>query len=104
MANEDYKLKISTLAIKDLTSISNYINNELKNNIACIKFLEEFDIKIKERLLEPLAYPEYMSTKKRNNKYYVINVKNFTVFYVVMKDKMIIKRVLYSKRNFSKFI
>ncbi|MDD6716076.1 MAG: type II toxin-antitoxin system RelE/ParE family toxin, partial [Firmicutes bacterium] len=37
--------------------------------------------------------------KKRLHPYYRINVRNFSVFYVVIDDTMEVRRVLYSKRD-----
>ncbi|EPI49529.1 hypothetical protein HMPREF1576_01431 [Gardnerella pickettii JCP7719] len=35
----------------------------------------------------------------REHPYYRINVRNFSVFYVVIDDTMEVRRLLYSKRN-----
>lgn len=36
--------------------------------------------------------------------YYRINVRNFSVFYVVIDDTMEVRRLLYSKRNIDELL
>lgn len=46
----------------------------------------------------PLAFAPFQSSKKRETAYYRINVRNFSVFYIVINDTMEVHRLLYSNR------
>ncbi len=40
----------------------------------------------------------------KNHPYYRINVRNFSIFYVVIDNTMEVRRILYSKRNIDELI
>jgi len=44
------------------------------------------------------------TSKIRNYPYYRINVRNFSIFYVVIDDTMEVRRLLYSKRNIDELL
>lgn len=99
-----YKVIYLPLFYKDLNKIVNYIRNHLKNEIAANNFINKLEEEMKRRSYNPEAYEKYQSTRKRKDTYYRIFVKNYIVFYTVKNDIMEIRRILYSKRNFNKFI
>ena len=102
--NKKHKIIYLPLFYEDLDNITDYIKNKLKNEIALGKFVDKLEKEIKERASNPISYEEYISNKKRKNKYYRIYVDNFTVFYTVKNNVMEVRRILYSKRNFNKLI
>ena len=102
--NKKHKIIYFPLFYEDLDNITDYIKNKLKNEIALGKFVDKLEKEIKERASNPISYEEYISNKKRKNKYYRIYVDNFTVFYTVKNNVMEVRRILYSKRNFNKLI
>ena len=54
---------------------------------------------IHERLNCPDSFEPYHSVKERRYPYYRIQVRHFTIFYVVIEDVMEVRRVLYSRRD-----
>lgn len=95
-----YKLQYLPLFYQDLDRITNYIKYNLENEIVANKFLDEVENEIKQRLKNPEAYEKYITT--RNKIYYRIYMKNYTIFYTVKDNIMIVSRILYSKMNFKK--
>lgn len=99
-----YKLRYLPLAKEDLIDIVDYIQNTLQSPIAAENILT----KIEEAILKRLENPEYFaiwpSSKKREYPYRRINVKNYTVWYVVVDDVMEIRRILYSGRDENKLL
>jgi plasmid stabilization system protein ParE len=52
----------------------------------------------------PERFEPYPSTRDREHPYYTIQVRNFTVFYVVIEDTMEVRRILYSRRDMRKLL
>ena len=50
------------------------------------------------------AFEPYPSSRERQHPYYRIQVKNFTIFYVVIGDTMEVRRIIYSRRNLTHLI
>lgn len=102
--NSKYKLEILSKAQKDILQITDYVKNKLKSPMAAKNLFNEFYKAINKRLFNPLSFKKYESKKKRDYTYYTIQVKNYTIFYIVQNDTLIITRVIYSKRNLQKLI
>lgn len=81
-----------------------YIAYELKNKIAADNFYTEVVEQIEIRSECPEAYEVFKILKDGNTKYYKINVKNYTTFYVVKDNIMEVRRIYYSQRNFEKLL
>lgn len=99
MIRQKYKLLFLPLFEEDLDEIIDYIANHLQNPNATLRLIDDIESAIIKRLESPLAFQPYLSTKNRAHPYYRINVRNFSIFYVVIDDTMEVRRVLYSKRN-----
>lgn len=99
-----YKIIYLPLFYRDLDKITDYIRYQLDNEIAANNFVNELEEEIKQREYNPDSFEKYKSIRKRDNTYYRIYVKNYTVFYTVKDDIMEIRRILCSKRNFDKLI
>ena len=99
MQPKTYKLSFLPLFEEDLNEIVDYITNELHNPDAALRLVDDIDMAINDRLKMPLAFAPYQSAKERPHPYYRINVRNFSVFYVVIDDVMEVRRVMYSKRD-----
>ncbi len=104
MREKKYKIKYLPLFYNDLDKIIDYIMYKLNNAIASNNFVNELENEINKRAYNPEAYEEYISTRKRQNTYYTIYVKNYTIFYTVKDNTMEVRRILYSRRNFDKLI
>ena len=71
----------------------------LRNPIAAENLIDAVKAAIYERLPYAEAFEPYVSKRERRYPYYRIQVKNFTVFYVVIDNVMEVRRILYGKRN-----
>ena len=99
-----YKLSFLLLFEEDLNEIVDYISTDLQNPSAADRLVGDIESAINKRLEAPLSFAPFRSSKKRPHPYYRINVRNFSVFYVVLDDTMEVRRVLYSKRDLDKLL
>lgn len=83
-----------------MNDITDYITNHLHNPDAALRLIDDIETAIKT----PCAFAPYQSSKKRPYPYYRINVRNFSVFYVVINDTMEVRRLLYAKRDLDRLI
>ena len=104
MNGKRYKLSILPLFEDDLNEIVDYITYRLKNPIAAENLIDEVEKAIDKRLDCAEAFEPYHSNRERKHPYYCIQVKNFTIFYVVIGRTMEVRRMFYSRRNWNKFI
>ena len=72
--------------------------------MAADNFYNEVVKQIEIRSKAPESYEVFKTINGEKIKYYKINIKNYTVFYVVKDNIMEIRRIYYSKRNFEKMI
>lgn len=99
MSTKKYKLSFLPLFESDLIEITDYIANKLNNPEAALRLVDDIEIAINRRLETPLMFAPYLTSKNRPYPYYRINIRNFSVFYVVIGDIMEVRRVLYTKSN-----
>lgn len=104
MDGKHYKLQILPLFEDDLNEIVDYITYRLQNPIAAENLVDEVENAIHERLSCAESFEPYHSAKERDTPYYRIQVKNFTIFYVVLGDIMEVRRIIYSRRDWSQQI
>jgi len=94
-----YTLSFLPLFEQDLSEVRDYIALNLNNPMAAMRLIEETEKAILKRLENPLGFKPYHSVRDRKQPYYRINVKNYSVFYVVIGDVMEVRRFVYSRRN-----
>ncbi|KLU61088.1 plasmid stabilization system protein [Peptococcaceae bacterium CEB3] len=99
MRDGNYSLRYISKFEEDLSEIVDYITFKLHNPVSAINLVKKIENAIVERLASPLAFQQFPSNRKRKNPYYRIYVGNFTVYYVVIRDVMEVRRVLYNGRN-----
>ena len=104
MDGKQYKLRILPLFEEDFNEILDYITLRLKNIKAADDLITDVETAIQKRLSMPEAFEPYPSTRDREHPYYAIQVRNFTVFYVVIGDTMEVRRILYSRRDMRKLL
>ena len=104
MDGKHYKLSILPLFEDDLNEIVDYISVRLQNPIAAEDFVDAVENAIQDRLSCAEAFEPYYSAKERRYPYYRIQVKNYTIFYVVIGDTIEVRRIVYSRRDLSKQI
>ena len=99
MANKKCEIRHLPTFISQFNNILYYITYELKNKIAADNFYNEVVKQIEIRSNDSEAYEVFKKIK-----YYKINVKNYSIFYIVKDNVMEIRRIYYSKRNFDNLI
>lgn len=104
MANKRYEIRYLPTFISQFNNILYYITYELKNKIAADNFYKEVVKQIEIRSEAPESYEIFKTIKNGQVKYYKINVKNYTIFYVVKETVIEIRRIYYSRRNFENLI
>ena len=104
MNKQTFKLTFLPLFEEDLLEVTDYITSTLQNPSAAHRLVDDIELAIVKRLEMPLSFAPYQSSKIRNHPYYRINVRNFSIFYVVIDDTMEVRRLLYSNRNIDELI
>ena len=99
MEQKKYELRYLPIFSADLTEAVMYISNVLHNPQAAERLVSDTEKAILERLNSPLSHQPYQSVRKRKHTYYRINIRNFSVFYVVIDNIMEVRRFIYGKRN-----
>lgn len=94
-----FRLFYSPLFYDDLDRITDYILLELKNNIAAATLINDVEAAIRHRLANPLQAAPYRSLNEREHSYRRIIVGNYLIFYVVINDTMVVRRMLYGRSD-----
>ncbi|MCM1233110.1 MAG: type II toxin-antitoxin system RelE/ParE family toxin [Ruminococcus flavefaciens] len=104
MDEKRYRLSILPLFEDDLNEIVDYITCRLRNPLAAESLIDQVETAINERLSCAESFEPYRSNRERKYPYYRIQVKNFTIFYVVIGNTMEVRRIIYSRRNLKNLI
>lgn len=104
MNGRRYDLRILPLFEDDLIEITDYIIYRLKNPMAAEALVDAVETAINERLSCAEAFEPYYSARERQYPYYRIQVKHYTIFYVVVGNIMEVRRIVYSRRNLAEQI
>lgn len=99
-----FRLRYSPLFYRDLDKITDYILLELKNKEAAKNLVKATEVAIKKRLANPVSVAPYKSINHRRHAYRRIIVNNYLIFYVVIDDTMIIRRMLYGRRDLDRIL
>lgn len=102
--DNDYTLSYLPLFEQDLASVRDYIAITLQNPVAALRLVEDTEKAIAKRLRNPLGFTPYHSVRDRKQPYYRINIRNYSVFYVVLGNVMEVRRFVYAKRNLSDIV
>ena len=102
MAN--FELRYSPLFYEDLDKITDYLLFDLKNELAAKTLVKNAEIAIKKRLSNPQSAEFYRSIGSRPHLYRRILVGNYLIFYVVIDNVMIIRRMLYGRRDLDRIL
>ena len=104
MSEKHYELRILPLFEEDLNEIVDYITWRLRNPIAAERLVDAVEAALNERLPFSESFEKYAGSRERQYPYYRIQVKNFTIFYVVIGNVMEVRRILYSRQNWQEKI
>ena len=99
-----FKLRYSPLFYDDLDKITNYILLDLKNEAAARTLIHDIEVAIKKCLDNPSQVSLYPSMNRRKYEYRRILVGSYLVFYVVIEHTMIVRRLLYGRRDLDKIL
>jgi toxin ParE1/3/4 len=100
----DFVLRYSPLFYQDLDKITDYLLFELKNELAAKALVNNVESAIKKRLANPLSVAAYRSIGIRPYPYRRILVGNYLIFYVVIDNKMVVRRLLYGRSDLNRII
>jgi hypothetical protein len=101
---KEYTISYLPIFDADLAEAWDYIAFKLKNSSAANRLVSDTEKAILKRLKAPESFQQYHSKKEREHPYYRIQMRNFTIWYVVVGNIMEVRRFLYSKRNFEELI
>lgn len=101
MDEKRYKLRFLPLFEEDLNEIVDYISIRLQNPIAAERLVNDVQKASWQRQDCAESFEPYHSMQERQYPYYRISVRNYTIFYVVIDDVMEVRRILYSRRDFT---
>jgi len=99
-----YNIKTLPSFANDLDEVIGYIINELSNPIAAEHLLIEMNSKLKTLSILPKIYKKYVPKIKRKYIYYKLKVKKYSMFYSIHGNTVILRRFLYSKRDFENLL
>ena len=106
MPNNNYSLKFTPKAGKDLEQIYVYISEKLFNDIAANNLLEKIENSI-IRLKEFPCSGSLISDELLKSKgYRKLVVENYIVFYLVNKSEkqVVVMRILYNAQKYQNFL
>lgn len=99
-----YKIITSSIFKRDLKDVVEYIGHTLLNPTAADGLLIELSLKENVLRITPTVFPRYIAKNKKKFIYHKINIKNYSVFYTIHGNTVILRRFLYSKRDFDNLI
>lgn len=99
MRNNQFEIEYNSSFQEDFYEITDYISDRLYNIQATDRLIKKVEQSILKRSYSPLSYEIYRKDKELQYTYYRIYINNFIIFYSVEDNKMIIRRIIYSKRD-----
>lgn len=102
MSTEKYKVLIYPMAKQDLLDVINYINDLAPG--AAVKYYDLLVTSIESLSQMPKRCPISRDLILASKGYRILAVKNYLVFYVIHKNTVQIRRILYNRRNFENLI
>ncbi|HOS34146.1 MAG TPA: type II toxin-antitoxin system RelE/ParE family toxin [Spirochaetota bacterium] len=102
----NYSIKFTGLANRDLEDIFSYISNELDSRNVAIKLLNKIESKIDSLKDFPYSCPTVTNSLLQNYEYRKLIVDNYIIFYIIDEEKknIIIMRCLYGARNLNELL
>jgi toxin ParE1/3/4 len=99
-----FKIRYSPLFYEDLDKITDYILLELKDESAAKSLINNVEKTINKYLNNPLSVAPYKSIGSRSDAYRKIRVGNYLIFFVVIENTMIVRRMLYGRRDLDRIL
>ena len=96
-----YSIIVTEPAIEDLQNAVSYIANDLKNQVAAKKFIDESDRIIRSLSEMPERYPVVNDTMLAAQGIRIAQINNYLAFYVIRENtkSVSVLRILHSRRD-----
>ncbi len=94
-----YKVRLSPEARQDLLDIADYVNTLSPE--AAIRYYDEIIREILSLDEMPARYPRPHDLALAVKGYRYLVVRDYLVFYVISQDRVLVRRILYGKRNYT---
>jgi len=94
-----YKIQYLPMALDDLKDIVKYIAYTLEAPQAAERLISKIDKAVQKTADNPYRCRLYSSSVRFKNAYRILNVSNYSLFYVVDNNKIEIHRIIYSGRD-----
>ena len=104
MDERPYRYEFSPLAEWDLNDIFDYISLELSSPQAAERLIDNIQTAIEQVCDFPFSRPLVSNKVLRKKGYRLLVVQNFNLFYIVECHTVIIRRILYSRRNYESLL
>lgn len=99
MEKKRYKVTYLSTFHNDLVEIIKYFRNDLRNDVAAIKFLDNVESAVLKRCEAPLILPPVYINPALDLCFYRIIVSNYSIYYVVNNDNIEFRRIIHNKRD-----
>ena len=96
----EYNIKLSPKAIEDLQEIKSYIENDLQNPIAAKNTLNKIISTYEDLSIFPKSGIPVQKYVPFATDYRFVLANNYSIFYRISNEDILIIRILYSKRDF----
>ena len=100
MEQKPFNYVFTPLAEQDMDEIFNYISSELYNPQAADRLINRIQEEVERICAFPYSRPLLFNKILNAKGYRMIIVDNFNLFYVIKNKTVIIRRVLYGRRNY----
>ncbi|MCL2007082.1 MAG: type II toxin-antitoxin system RelE/ParE family toxin [Treponema sp.] len=99
-----YDIDYLPLALDDLKNIIRYISEELEAPRAAENLITKIDKEVQKIAVNPYRCHLYFSSEKLKYEYRVLNLNNYSLFYIVENERIEIHRIIYSRRDIPKIL
>lgn len=101
---KQYQVEITAVALNDMQDIYNYIANNLQAPNTAKNQYKRIADSILSLAYFPERYPLLMVNHSNISKLRKMNVGNYSIFYYIMENKVMVSNVLYSASDIRKRI
>jgi addiction module RelE/StbE family toxin len=101
MEHRPYSYEFTPLAAEDMASIFDYISLELSSPQAAENLIDKIQAAVELVCDFPFSRPTLNDHAFKGKGYRLLVVDNFNLFYAVNGSTVIIKRVIYGRRDYT---
>ena len=100
--NKSFEVEFTDECIEEMAEIYEYISNNLKEDNAAKRLMEEVSKKVIELANVPELYMKIGKADKLKREYHRMVINNYVVLYTIDFEykKVYISRMIYGKRNY----